>query len=233
MSTGHSPSPAAIARATLRAAATATLATLDRASGHPFASLVQTATMPDGAPILLVSSLAQHTRNLVADGRASLLVDSRETPGQEPLTLPRVTLVGTARPVLPQETALARARYLARHPGAAMFADFSDFGYWRLDVESGHLIQGFGRIVELAAADIIAISACVNATAEQEVALIAALNGRLGGTGLAVGGIDVDGVDVRTDAGDRARLTFQERCTEFSKLLTLCEDAVANYLKNA
>src|SRR5215510_8374807 len=85
----------------------------------PYASLVLVAVDHDLAPILLLSNLAEHTKAIAADGRVSLLFDGTAGLAQ-PLTGPRITLQGTAAPTDDQRL---RARFLARHPGAAMYAD--------------------------------------------------------------------------------------------------------------
>ena len=141
---------AGAARAMVRAALKGALATVHKVSGHPYASLVLTATDADGAPILLISKLAVHTQNLSADPRASLLIDATGTEA-DPMEGARVTLIGEARPT---ESATARTRFLARHPSAAGYADFPDFGFFTLRPESAHYIGGFGKIVDLPAADL-------------------------------------------------------------------------------
>lgn len=139
------------ARAMVRAALKGALATVHKASGHPYASLVLTATDQDGSPVLLISRLAVHTQNLEADGRASLLIDATGSAA-DAMEGARVTVVGSAEPTA---STTARARFLARHPAAAGYADFTDFAFYRLKVESAHFIGGFGKIVDLAAADVL------------------------------------------------------------------------------
>lgn len=132
---------ARIARRLVRRAGPATLATVATAEGWPFASLVATACTPEGDPLLLLSDLAEHSRNLAADSRASLLFVA--APGDETLAEARVTLVGRIAPDTAPE---ARARYLARQPSAAGYAGFKDFRLYRMRVERAHLVAGFGRI---------------------------------------------------------------------------------------
>lgn len=137
--------PAAIVRNLLRHATTATLATLDAGTGHPYASLVEVAAFADNRPVLLLSRLARHTRNLEADPRMSLLLDRRGDTAV-PLASERAAIIGsTAR----SDDPLCRDCYLARHPAAAAYAGFADFDFWIVDVASAHLIAGFGRIVEV------------------------------------------------------------------------------------
>ena len=149
---GDAFSPALAARRVLRLAATGSLATLDP-EGGPFASLVTVATTPAGDPILLLSTLARHTRNLAADRRASLLLVAPGGEGGDPLAGARLTLTGTVGPA--DTDPLLRRRFLARHTEAAGYADFADFGFHRFAVEGGHLVAGFGRIVSLSPADIL------------------------------------------------------------------------------
>lgn len=140
--------PADAACALLRGASMATLATAswDR-DGWPFASLVLIAHDARGAPLLLLSDLAEHSRNIAQDDRVSLLIDG--TSGlKEPLTGPRLTLLGRARKSADPEH---RRCFLARHPGAAQYADFADFAVYRMAVDGAHLVAGFGAIDWIAA----------------------------------------------------------------------------------
>lgn len=124
----------------MQAQDTAALGTL--MAGAPYVSLVLVAFDADGSPLLLLSRLAQHTRNLLADPRVSLLFDG--TAGlDDPLTGPRLTVLGNAAPCSDQH---ALDRYLARHPSARTYAGFSDFSLWKIGVERGHLVAGFGKI---------------------------------------------------------------------------------------
>ncbi|WP_428032625.1 HugZ family protein [Ancylobacter sp.] len=142
--------PARAVKRLVRESQTAALATLD-ADGGPYASLVQCANLPDGAPLLLLSQLARHTGNLKRDARVSLLVDEHRK-GDE-LQGARAGLKGRIHALTDaDEIATARRRFLARHPDAAGFAGFSDFGFYRVEMESAHLVAGFGRIVDVAGA---------------------------------------------------------------------------------
>lgn len=141
---------AALARGLVRGAWKGALATASRESGHPYPSLVAMATQPDGAPLLLLSGLAEHTRNIEVDRRASVLIDGTRA-GPAALTGPRVTLVGSIERAT---TPTARKRYLARHPDAAGFIDFADFALFSLRIEWAHLVAGFGRIVRLSGPEV-------------------------------------------------------------------------------
>jgi heme iron utilization protein len=129
-------------------AQTATLATLAlRPPGHPFATLVAIACDDRHRPLLLLSKLAEHTKNLEADPRASILfADQRPTSGKEPLASARVTLVGACTRIPDEDIASARARYLAKHPDAKQWVTFADFGFFRLDPEEVRFVAGFGRM---------------------------------------------------------------------------------------
>jgi len=142
--------PSRAAKKLLREARSGALATLMPVSGAPFCSLVNVASAPDGAPLLLLSQLAVHTKNILADPRVSLMLDERK-PG-DPLEGARVMLMGRT---LPTQDPQARRRYLDRQPEAEAFAGFGDFGFYRVEVEGAHLVAGFGRIVDLKASDIL------------------------------------------------------------------------------
>lgn len=136
----------AAARALL-ASGRAALATLD-AEGWPYVSLVLAAADERGMPLLLLSDLAEHTRNIGRDDRASLLFDG--TAGlAEPLAGPRLTVLGRIAPA-PDPAALAR--YVARHPGAEAWTAMRDFRLYRLVPTRAHLVAGFGRIAWIEAA---------------------------------------------------------------------------------
>jgi putative heme iron utilization protein len=125
----------------------ATLATLTiDPPGFPFGSVVSYAVDPRGDPLFYISELAEHTRNLRADGRASLLATESVPDDVDPLSLGRVTLIGTARPVLDDELAGARQLVTQRHPAVAGYADYGDFACWRLAVSAVRWVGGFGRM---------------------------------------------------------------------------------------
>jgi len=216
-------SAAALCRRLVRSAERATLATVaGRGKGGaggpwPYASLVLTACGHDASPLLLVSDLADHTRNLRADPRVSLLFDG--TAGlKEPLTGPRLSLQGEAR--ASDDPALL-ARYLRRHPSAEAYAGFRDFHLFRVRPVRAHLVAGFGRIEWLEAADLLfdAGPAAELIAAEADIVedmntghadaldLIASrLLGRQG-PNWRMTGIDPEGMDLRR-GGTLARLDF-------------------------
>lgn len=161
------------ARKLLRGAASASLAT--SREGMPFASLVTPAMAPDLSPLLLLSSLSEHTRHLRQEPRCALLAVG--TPeGPNPQTAPRVTLTGLAEQVPTAEVAPLKARWLARHPYAALYADFSDFALWRIRPGGALLVGGFARATRLRLADLLPEPAAVAAVAAAEAEILAHVN---------------------------------------------------------
>jgi hypothetical protein len=119
-------------------------------SGDPYCSLVNVATAADGSPLLLISTLAIHTKNVLADPRVSLMIDERKEG--DPLQGARIMLMGTATATDEPD---ARRRYLAHQPEAEMFAGFADFAFYRMTLNRVHLVAGFGRIVDLKPQDVL------------------------------------------------------------------------------
>jgi len=130
------------ARQMLRGATRASLATIDAATGAPYVSLAAVATLIDGRPVTLLSTLARHTQNLASNPSASLLIEVPAKTGGV-MAGSRVTLSGSMTPV---DEPQARRRYLARHEDASDFVDFTDFGFYSMDVAEAHFIATFGRI---------------------------------------------------------------------------------------
>lgn len=198
----------------------ASLATLD--GGHPYASLVLVATEPDGSPLLLISKLAQHTRNLEADPRASLLFDGTDA-AEDPLSGARVSVRGTVE--ITREPRALR-RFLARHPSAEGYAAFPDFATYRMQMQAAHFVGGFGRIVGLARQDLVLPLEGASALLEAEPEIVAHMNAdhadavslyatRLYGASAGawrLTGVDPEGFDLV--CGTRAlRAAFPERVT--------------------
>lgn len=146
---------ACLARALIHTSRDGALGTLDP-QGHPNVSHVATATAIDGAPVFLISTLANHTGNLLRDSRASLLFVSPDVDG-DTNTRARVTVVGNARRIEAPEA--VRDRFLRRHPDAELYVDFEDFSFWRLDPTFAHIVAGFGRIADIANEDLLASTA--------------------------------------------------------------------------
>jgi len=139
--------PGKLAKSLLRRSRQGALATLMVGSGDPYCSLVNLASHPDGSPILLISRLAVHTRNILADSRVSLMLDERAAG--DPLEGARIMLSGRAEMAAAEELELVRRRYLAAHPSAEDFVSFADFSFFRIRPTGTHLVAGFGRIVDL------------------------------------------------------------------------------------
>lgn len=210
--------PGAVARRLLRATDRAALATSLAGSepigaeSWPYASLVLLACDHDAAPLLLMSDLAEHSKNIAVDGRAALLIDG--TAGRvDPLTGPRVTVLGT---VEKSDDPRLKARFVARHPSAALYADFADFHLYRVTVARAHFVAGFGRIHWIDAAD-LTLAASAAGFADPEDALIHQLDDKADrlaqlatgrrAEGWRVTGIDPEGLDLRR-AGAVARVEF-------------------------
>jgi heme iron utilization protein len=211
--------PKRTARTLLREARSGALATLMAGSGDPYCSLVNVATAADGSPLLLISRLAVHTRNILADPRVSLMLDERRAG--DPLEGARVMLMGS---VAATDDPQARRRYLDRQPEARMFADFGDFGFYRIALNGAHLVAGFGRIVDLASSDLLTYLAGAETLVAAEAEVVAHMNAehlaatRLYATRLLgesdgewrCVGCDPDGLELQWDRRAR-RLNFAQR----------------------
>jgi putative heme iron utilization protein len=232
--------PKAVAKSLLRATRAAALATIDRNTGHPFASLVNVATDSDGAPVILISQLSTHTANLEADGRASLLLASGGKG--DPLAHPRLTLIGSFVRVAREDPSEARLRrrFLARHPKSELYAGFGDFAFWRLGVVSAHLNGGFARAADLQAGDVTTDIAGAENLIEAEASAVAHMNTdhgdavRLYAIKLLgaedrpwrLTGLDPDGLDLAS--GDATlRLPFPHRVTTAQQLRKVVVDLAA------
>ncbi|AYO85750.1 HugZ family protein [Methylobacterium brachiatum] len=214
-----------LSRMLLRSIRSGALATLDP-EGTPFASLVTIATDQDGTPLMLLSRLSAHTRNLLADPRCSLLF-SQGGKG-DPLAHPRLTVVGSA---VQTAEPRARERFLARHPKARLYADFPDFGFFALDPKAGHLNGGFAKaamltreelLLDLTGAEAIVAGERgavehMNADHADALALYAAAAGAEAGLPWRLTGLDPEGMDLI--AGERtARVVYPERVTDMGGL---------------
>jgi putative heme iron utilization protein len=149
------PTHAERARTMVAQLPTGTLCTVAaEPAGYPYGSFV-TVAFERGHPVFLLSELAEHTKNLRKDARASLLMT--RGGADDPLANPRVTLVGDCTPA--DDPDAAQAAYLKRHPNAAFYADFKDFHFWRLEVAAVRYIGGFGRMSWVGVADWLAAEA--------------------------------------------------------------------------
>ncbi len=232
--------PKSLAKSLLRITRAGSLATIDRNTGHPFASLINVATDSDGSPLILISRLSTHTANLEADGRASVLLAA--TGKGDPLAHPRLTLIGSfvRAPRDDPGEARLRRRFLARHPKSELYAGFGDFSFWRLEVVSAHLNGGFARAADLTAIDVMTDVSGAQDLIEAEPSAVEHMNAdhadavRLYATklrGAADGpwrltGLDPDGLDLA--CGDvTLRLAFAQRVTTARQLRDVVVDLAA------
>jgi putative heme iron utilization protein len=208
----------AVAKGLLRTVRAGALATIERDTGFPFASLVTVATDWDGSPLLLLSRLSGHTLNLEAESRASLLL--AQVGKGDPLAHARLTVLGRAeRATEPQ----VRRRFLRRHPKAALYVDFPDFSFWRLAITGAHLNGGFARAASVTAEGLKAGIDGADALLQAEADALDHMNRdhaealslyatRLAGApdgAWQASGLDPEGLDLM--AGDRtARLVFPD-----------------------
>jgi putative heme iron utilization protein len=234
--------PSRLARSLLRRSRQGALATLMPGSGDPYCSLVNLASDADGSPILLISGLAVHTKNILADSRVSLMLDER-APG-DPLEGARIMLSGRAEQANAASKDNLRSRYLNANPSAADYADFADFSFFRIHPTGTHLVAGFGRIVDLTPAQILTDISDAASLLEAEQRAVDHMNEdhrdalglyatRLLGAEPAdwrCTGCDPDGLDMMAD-GKTLRLDFPERVTSPAALremlVRLAEEARA------
>ena len=144
------PTHAERARTLVAQISTGTLCTLAlEPEGYPYGSFV-TVAFDNGNPIFLISGLAEHTKNLERDPRASLLVS--EGGSADPLANGRVTILGPCTRV-EGDRGSARAAFFAAHPNSSYYADFRDFAFWKLQVNYVRYIGGYGRMSWISKAD--------------------------------------------------------------------------------
>ncbi|WP_375778309.1 HugZ family protein [Bradyrhizobium sp. ma5] len=225
--------PAHLARSLLRRSRQGALATLMAGTGDPYCSLVNLASHPDGSPILLISRLALHTKNILADSRVSLMLDERAEG--DPLEGARIMLAGRAEEVAEAEQELVRRRYLGAHPSAEAFVEFKDFSFFVIRPSAAHLVAGFGRIVDLKPAQLLTDLGGAEALLEAEAGAVAHMNEdhreamNLYATRLQAAesaewlctGCDPEGMDMQAGR-NTLRLDFPERVsngTELRKML--------------
>ena len=217
------PSDAELARTLAAIRDRASLCTLT-ADGYPYGSVVSYVADDAGAPVVLISEMAEHTVNAHGDDRASVLMTAPTREHADPLSTARLTLVGRLR--LLEHPGQRRDAYLERHPYAAYYADFSDFGFWLLDVERCRFVGGFGHMSWVtadgyrdAAVDPLAEAAdgivdhMNEDHADANLLYVQALAGLADATEASLTGIDRYGMTLRarTPAGPRlARVAFPE-----------------------
>src|ERR1700694_266719 len=138
---------ARVARWLLRRSRQGALATLMAGSGDPYCSLVNVASHVDSAPILLISRLALHTKNILGDSRVSLMLDERAEG--DPLEGSRIMLAGRGEEGSTDDLGGFGRGDPQTPPSAEAFVNFKDFSFFRIRASAGHLVAGFGRIVDL------------------------------------------------------------------------------------
>lgn len=202
------------------------------AGGQPYASLVTVAWDVDASPLFLFSKLSDHTKNLERDGRAALLVEEASRRAN-PQTGQRLTVMGRVAPCGGADGDRVRRRFLARHPTAAMYADFPDFRFFRMAIERVHYVGGFARALWIEGARIAHPAAAVAAIAAAEAGVLAHMNGDhadaldrcaarlLGrrGRGWRAIGLDPDGLDLGRKI-QFARLDFDEPAADSGDVRT-------------
>src|SRR4029079_4787948 len=131
------------------------------------ASRLTAATQVEASPVLLISRLALHTKNILADSRVSLMLDERAAG--DPLEGARIMLAGRAEKAEGETASIVRRRYLNAHPSAEAFVDFKDFSFFLIRPSGMHLVAGFGRIVDLKPEEFLTdiADACALVEAEQ------------------------------------------------------------------
>jgi putative heme iron utilization protein len=218
-----------LARSLLRRSRQGALATLMAESGDPYCSLVNVASHVDASPILLISRLALHTKNILADNRVSLMLDERAAG--DPLEGARIMLAGRAEETAGEAAGVLRRRYLNAHPSAEAFVDFKDFSFFRIVPSAAHLVAGFGRIIDLTPAQFLTDIGDAGELLEAEQGAVEHMNEdhreamnlyatKLLGAGSAdwtCTGCDPDGLDMQAGA-TVLRLDFPERVTSGTAL---------------
>ncbi|KAB0679863.1 HugZ family protein [Aureimonas leprariae] len=195
-----------LARGLIRASRYGSLATLLPETNTPLASRVLTASDQAGHPLLLVSSLAAHSRALLAQPSCSILFG--EVGSGDPLAHPRISVFGRAEPLVAEAKADARERFLARHPSAELYCDFADFRFLRVALAGASLNAGFARAYDMTAGDLVdepgpdlaerlrRAVAHMNDDHADAVDAIAAVHGGADGTGWRIVTADRSGFEI-------------------------------------
>lgn len=137
------PTHAELIRTLLGAGGFATLTTTTT-SGYPYGSLAAYSVLPDGSPLICISELAEHTKNARQSPRAGLFVAAEVPDDGDPMDAARVSIIGDLEPIVPGPDAVSA--HLAVHPGAADYATWDDFDWWRLAIGSARYVGGFGMM---------------------------------------------------------------------------------------
>jgi putative heme iron utilization protein len=228
------------ARLYLRARHGAVLSTVSlKFAGYPFGSVVPFVLDQAASPIILVSQLAEHTRNLAADSRCTLIA---QDPGIADLqAAARLTCVAAAQAVPESDLSAVQSRYLLFFPDAQQLLDLGDFSFRRLEVKALRFIGGFGRIHWVSAEGYAPPS---NSLAEAEQSILDHMNNDhphniadycrhyLGlETNAVMIGIDCDGVDLRVGAEGEKRGTLHR--IDFDRTVRDADEARASLVTMA
>jgi hypothetical protein len=202
-----------------------TLATHAREpQGFPYPTIVPFAPDAQHRPVILVSRLAEHTRNLLDDPRAGFLV--AYAPDDDVLNAPRETLLGRFVPVEADHAAAVARRYLRYHPDAGRYLALGDFTFWALHVERLRYIAGFGAMGWLDGADLDTLDPL---SADDEATLIAFFEAHPARRpGLDVAGVDRYGADLKID-GARTRFIFDTPQRDLQSLHAVLADCVERH----
>lgn len=196
--------------------------------GWPVTSMVVPALDIDGSPILLLSDLADHTRHLAADPRASLLFAASKNATSDAIGTDsaRITLFGQIKAIRdPENVARIRQRYLGTHPDAGQYADFADFGFYRLAVEALYWVGGFGKQRRVTGKHFIVNDCQALVTGHDDIVthmntdhpeaiadIVRHYSSRSGDAGWRMESIDCDGMILVSNAADpdRFRIEFPD-----------------------
>ncbi len=217
-----------VARDVLHTSRAAALATLDPVSGYPYTTATNIALEPDGTPFFFAAGLTLHARNMETDRRISLTLAPFNKG--DALTLPRLTLVGTAEPIHPQEISPAKERYIARYPKAKLYLSLPDTRFFRLRAQGVQINGGPARNAsDITPADLrtdLSGAEELMTTAMDEATRLNAIKGEASRLAILAGAkaarwiitsIDPDGIDLAS-ANDLARLWFSERVKTLNQL---------------
>lgn len=220
-----------LARRLLRASRHAAIAVLEPETGFPFCSRVLTGTDADGVPVILVSALATHSAALRSDPRASLMFG--QAGKGDPLAHARMTVRCHAAEVergSPEHRRIRR-RFIARHPKSALYVDFGDFAFFRMEPETALLNGGFGKAYALDHDDLVILSPEIGRMDEVEIDLLhhismepsgaadvcASVCGGSKKTGWVVFGIDLEGIDL-SNGDEVLRVEFDKPAEQADSL---------------
>ena len=220
------------ARRLIRTSRHAAIAVLEPETGFPFASRVLTGTDSDGVPVILISALAVHSTALRGDPRASLMFG--QAGKGDPLAHARMTVRCHAAEVdrgSPDHIRIRR-RFIARHPKSALYVDFGDFAFFRMEPETALLNAGFGKAYALARDDLVIISPDMARMDDVEKDLLRHVSVELSGAadvcasvcggskkaGWVISGIDLAGIDL-SHGDELLRMEFDETVDRADGLL--------------